>query len=386
MQRIIDIRYALISSFPDALWPLLSWGVVKVIGASPTYLAAMITNDFVRSQWRELVLRHLCTDHANPQCIPNHVFYALSPSWCRKFRKLAKREIRSKLKEIMSDPETKAGFLAIRRLMLRVRFLAALRSRVEALESTTAAIGPSQESQEWARRLEDAFYNPKRAGEYVPARDLLGPKEAEKLIDDIGAEHYGEVLQSLMWQSIKRPGSLERTPMRVNHPMWEKVGVNPTKEVTSEESVGMAFTTALRIMDTLSPQDWLRYSFGSSLRQQYGLSRDRKTETESDREATAETLEEQSGESGTAYQADYEDPKAQLAFDGIIDQMETDSILQDIEATLTPAEFHVLQIKIESEAHGDFKELIEATGMSYASARVLLNRSRKKLRHIFPNI
>ena len=39
---------------------------------------------------------------------------------------------------------------------------------------------------------------------------------------------------------------------------------------------------------------------------------------------------------------------------------------------------------MECGAHGDFKQLAEAAGMNYASAKVLLGRARKKLTSLLP--
>ncbi|HLF05361.1 MAG TPA: hypothetical protein VI855_09105 [Dehalococcoidia bacterium] len=64
--------------------------------------------------------------------------------------------------------------------------------------------------------------------------------------------------------------------------------------------------------------------------------------------------------------------------------MTAERILEQVEAVLTPAEFQAIQIQMECGAHGDFKQLAEAAGMNYDSAKVLLSRARKKLTSLLP--
>jgi hypothetical protein len=375
------------TSFADALWPLMPWLAGKLLYIDPyidpSGLAAIIKHSPLLQLWREWVWWYYCLDHSKKIVYP-HTVYALSPSWCRKARRLLKKQLQTELRAAMLRPDVKAGLTELRRQVQHLRLLQVLTMRLGMLlEGSVAPSSPSQEFGEWTHRLEEAFYRPEKAVTLVPPDALVGHKEGAKLLKEIGPEGYGAELQSLMWQAVFRPGSLERAPLRDNHPIWKKLGVNPKLGSSPEQAVVLGLSSAVRLFNSIKFQDVLRFGLGGTLRHQHGLARERDTKNFSELEAEGDIRQGQSSQGGVAYRFDREDPSAELEFGGIIEQMTMNHILGEITAILTPTEFQVLQIQMECDAHGDFKQMVEAAGMKYDSARVLLNRARKKLAPLF---
>ncbi|HLF05360.1 MAG TPA: hypothetical protein VI855_09100 [Dehalococcoidia bacterium] len=130
-------------------------------------------------------------------------------------------------------PEVRVVYATMRESLLHLRLIMAVHVRLNALKGATPI---PLENTELGQKLEAAFWHPEQAAEQFPPNLLVGYREAVALLDEIGREGYGQELQSQIWQAIMRPFTLERSPMRANHPLWKTMGIDPNREATPEEA------------------------------------------------------------------------------------------------------------------------------------------------------
>jgi len=141
-----------------------------------------------------------------------------------------------------------------------------------------------------------ALDKPESFAHLLRPQTLLGPREATKLLEEIGDEGYNLELEALLWQIVMRPGTVKRPPILANHPLWRKVGVEPGKE----QSPGAAASAIVRVVHhfLVGPdglQDGLKLVLGRTIRREHALSRGRSEETFSETEQRLKKLAAQNG-------------------------------------------------------------------------------------------
>ena len=140
-------------------------------------------------------------------------------------------------------------------------------------------------------------------------------------MDELSPEGYGWELQSLIWQILMRPGTVDIPPMKGNHPLFKKLGLDRSTPFNREESALLLVSSIAHLVNSPElPGASMRRVLGSVLRDQFGLSRGRMTEVATvvkDRRAREDVSDDVWDPEDTFSMRGYEEIDARLTWEAL---------------------------------------------------------------------
>ena len=133
MKRVVVSDGRLRCSFTDAFWPIYSWFVSKLLDIDTSHMGSFMRDESMKTVWRESIWWEYCLVQAKPTIVHSHTLYALSPSWCRRFRKIVKHHILGQM-HASSTSEMLALLSGLRRQVWKLRLLWVLQERLNVIQ------------------------------------------------------------------------------------------------------------------------------------------------------------------------------------------------------------------------------------------------------------
>ena len=179
---------ALKAAFPDALWPLVPWLAGKLLMIPPSAYSSINCDRGLRETYHKWVWSEFLRDPSERTPIRPAAFFALSPSWCRRWRRNVKKALSIKIREMLRDPDVRTFLMELnrQRLLLEVTMLLRRRLANQQEQRCTNYEDANAGVQAWSDRIDQAYRYPKRAANILPPTALVGRTEAGELLDKLG--------------------------------------------------------------------------------------------------------------------------------------------------------------------------------------------------------
>ena len=342
---------------PAVVLPVVPWLVDRIaelidpLGLFESFdLVADVYRTGQSQIWREILWWEYAVE---PQVRDTSSEYwqlaSLSPSWRRKLRLRIKVELETAITSL-TDQAWWAHFLEqCYRKLLVLRIIMSLRTKVTVLTMKAAQrrdypVGTP--AQIVLQRLGYVYAYPEVAAEVIPPVQLVGRREASRLMALLGREGYGEILQGYVWQILNRPGTLTRPRLRDRTPdpstMTEAIDPQRAPELAADQFVN-AIQSWMSGPDILA--GWLRLRLGSVFRVEYGLSKGRKTFLQA-----GFKQEHRSGDQGDPSHISWDpaDPSGTYSYDEIEQRL----LLDTISDQAPPAQREAIEIYLEAARSG----------------------------------